>query len=178
MGKLAKVAADHRPEYAYYRPGHNYLSPNHRLQLEMIDARNLNPWASSWSWICGGFVGSSNSDVLRQDRFSRRPLRKQTNNKLLPSRRYLQNLSLLHRRRAPRCRFGLRRDTGDLDAMVKRRQIRALVILNPIGFFYDKGQPKGAIYETLEGISEVRQPEAEDRQVPVTVLLSPCEPTS
>src|ERR1700751_4161058 len=34
--------------------------------------------------------------------------------------------------------------------MVKRRNIRALVILNPIGFFYDKGHPRGAIYESLE----------------------------
>ena len=34
--------------------------------------------------------------------------------------------------------------TGDLDEMVKRRNIRALVILNPIGFFYDKGRPRGA----------------------------------
>jgi hypothetical protein len=35
--------------------------------------------------------------------------------------------------------FGRR--TGDLDEMVKQRNIRALVILNPIGFFYDQGQP-------------------------------------
>ena len=42
------------------------------------------------------------------------------------------------------------RHTGDLDEMVKSRNIRALVILNPIGFFYDKGQPRGAIYESLE----------------------------
>src|SRR5271167_947599 len=42
------------------------------------------------------------------------------------------------------------RRTGDLDEMVKRRNIRALVILNPIGFFYDKGQPRGVTYEALE----------------------------
>jgi len=42
------------------------------------------------------------------------------------------------------------RRTGDLDEMVKRRNIRALVILNPIGFFYDKGQPRGVMYEALE----------------------------
>jgi membrane-bound lytic murein transglycosylase MltF len=42
------------------------------------------------------------------------------------------------------------RDTGDLDGMVKRRTIRALLILNPIGFFYDKGQPRGVMYEALE----------------------------
>src|SRR5271169_3367784 len=42
------------------------------------------------------------------------------------------------------------RRTGDLDEMVKRRNIRALLILNPIGFFYDKGQPRGVMYEALE----------------------------
>jgi len=46
--------------------------------------------------------------------------------------------------------------TGDLDEMVKRRNIRALVILNPIGFFYDKGQPRGAIYESLEEFQKTR----------------------
>jgi hypothetical protein len=39
--------------------------------------------------------------------------------------------------------IGFGRHTGDLDEMVKRRNIRALVILSPIGFFYNKGQPKG-----------------------------------
>jgi len=34
--------------------------------------------------------------------------------------------------------------------MVKRRRIRALVILNPIGFFCDQGKPQGAIYEALQ----------------------------
>lgn len=42
------------------------------------------------------------------------------------------------------------RRTGDLDEMVKRRNIRALLILNPIGFFYDNGQPRGVYYEALE----------------------------
>lgn len=42
------------------------------------------------------------------------------------------------------------RRTGDLDDMIKRRNIRALVVLNPIGFFYQNGHPKGAIYESLE----------------------------
>jgi membrane-bound lytic murein transglycosylase MltF len=42
------------------------------------------------------------------------------------------------------------RRTGDLNDMVKKRNIRVLVVLNPIGFFYDKGQPRGAIYEALE----------------------------
>jgi hypothetical protein len=42
------------------------------------------------------------------------------------------------------------RHTGDLDEMVKTRTIRALVILNPLGFFYDEGLPKGAMYEALQ----------------------------
>src|ERR1035438_5394301 len=41
--------------------------------------------------------------------------------------------------------FGRR--TGDLDEMAKNRNIRALVLLNPIAFFYDKGHPKGVMYE-------------------------------
>src|SRR6476659_6520148 len=46
--------------------------------------------------------------------------------------------------------LGFGRRTGDLDEMVKRRNIRALVIMNPIGFFYDKGRPRGAVYDSLE----------------------------
>src|SRR5260370_32006029 len=40
--------------------------------------------------------------------------------------------------------------TGDLDEMVKTRNIRALVILNPIGFFYDNVTPRGALSPPLE----------------------------
>jgi membrane-bound lytic murein transglycosylase MltF len=41
------------------------------------------------------------------------------------------------------------RYTGDLDEMVKRRNIRAIVLLDPIGFFYIDGLPRGAMYEAL-----------------------------
>jgi membrane-bound lytic murein transglycosylase MltF len=41
------------------------------------------------------------------------------------------------------------RYTDDLEGMLKRRNIRALVVLNPVGFFYEDGQPMGAIYESL-----------------------------
>jgi membrane-bound lytic murein transglycosylase MltF len=47
----------------------------------------------------------------------------------------------------PPAPFG--RHTEDFDGMVKRRNIRALVILNPIGFFYSNGRPMGAVYEAL-----------------------------
>ena len=41
------------------------------------------------------------------------------------------------------------RRLGDLDDMVRRGTIRALVVLDPIGFFYDGGLPKGLMYELL-----------------------------
>src|SRR5215831_17226726 len=44
------------------------------------------------------------------------------------------------------------RYTDDLDAMVKRGNIRALVLINPIGFFYDNGQPMGIMYDALEAL--------------------------
>ncbi len=42
------------------------------------------------------------------------------------------------------------RRTGDLGEMVKRRTIRALVVLDPLGFFYDDGLPRGGMYEALQ----------------------------
>jgi membrane-bound lytic murein transglycosylase MltF len=39
--------------------------------------------------------------------------------------------------------------TDDLDGMVKRGTIRALVLTDPIGFFYVDGQPMGVMYEAL-----------------------------
>jgi membrane-bound lytic murein transglycosylase MltF len=42
------------------------------------------------------------------------------------------------------------RKVGDLDRMIKRRTIRALVIPSRSGFFYDKGRPRGIYYEALE----------------------------
>jgi len=44
--------------------------------------------------------------------------------------------------------FGKR--TDDLDTMVKRRQIRALVVNRRPDFFYVKGQPRGVYYEALQ----------------------------
>jgi membrane-bound lytic murein transglycosylase MltF len=42
------------------------------------------------------------------------------------------------------------RRVGDLDGMVKRRQIRVLVVPSRSGFFYDKGQPHGVYYEAFD----------------------------
>jgi membrane-bound lytic murein transglycosylase MltF len=53
-------------------------------------------------------------------------------------------------RRHVRLPLPLKRHTGDLGDMVKRRALRALVVINPIDFFYDGGLPRGVMYETLE----------------------------
>ena len=42
------------------------------------------------------------------------------------------------------------RRLGDLDGMVKRREIRALVVPSRSGFFYDKGHPQGIYFEALD----------------------------
>ena len=42
------------------------------------------------------------------------------------------------------------RRVGDLDGMVKRREIRALVVPSRSGFFYDKGHPQGIYFEALD----------------------------
>jgi hypothetical protein len=42
------------------------------------------------------------------------------------------------------------RRTGDLDEILKARNLRALVVNGRTGFFYDKGQPHGIFYEALD----------------------------
>jgi membrane-bound lytic murein transglycosylase MltF len=65
------------------------------------------------------------------------------------------------------------RHTGDLDEMVKRRNIRALVVLNPIGFFYVNGQPKGAIYEALTEFQKFVNAKLKTGSLPITVTFIP-----
>ena len=67
--------------------------------------------------------------------------------------------------------FGRR--TGDLDEMVKARNIRALVILNPIGFFYDKGLPRGVMYEALEEFQKFANQKLNTGQLSVKVTFLP-----
>ena len=66
--------------------------------------------------------------------------------------------------------------TGDLDEMVKRGNIRALVILNPIGFFYDKGQPRGAIYESMQEFQRFANKKLKTGPVRLEVLYLPVAP--
>src|SRR5271169_4559378 len=65
------------------------------------------------------------------------------------------------------------RRTGDLDEMAKDRNIRALVILNPIGFFYDKGQPRGVMYEALEEFQKFANQKLKTGKLDVKVTFLP-----
>jgi membrane-bound lytic murein transglycosylase MltF len=65
------------------------------------------------------------------------------------------------------------RDTSDLNDMVRRRNIRALLILNPIGFFYDKGQPRGVMYEALEEFQKFANQKLKTGKLQVRVTFLP-----
>ena len=66
--------------------------------------------------------------------------------------------------------------TDDLDGMLKRQNIRALVLINPIGFFYDKGQPKGVNYEALEEFQKFVNQKLKTGTLDVKVTFIPLRP--
>jgi membrane-bound lytic murein transglycosylase MltF len=68
------------------------------------------------------------------------------------------------------------RHTGDLDDMVKRRNIRVLVLLSPIAFFYDKGHPRGIVYEALEEFQSVLNKKLKTGTLNVKVTFIPTSP--
>jgi membrane-bound lytic murein transglycosylase MltF len=70
--------------------------------------------------------------------------------------------------------FGKR--TGDLDEMAKNRSIRALVIVNPIGFFYSNGKPQGIQYEALQEFEKFANHKLNTTKLPVKVVFLPVGP--
>jgi membrane-bound lytic murein transglycosylase MltF len=68
------------------------------------------------------------------------------------------------------------RKVGDLDGMVKRREIRALVVPSRSGFFYDKGQPKGIYYEALEEFQRFVNTKYKTSALKVNVTYIPVRP--
>jgi membrane-bound lytic murein transglycosylase MltF len=68
---------------------------------------------------------------------------------------------------------GFGRRTGDLDETVKSRNIRALVLINPVGFFYDEGQPRGVMYEALEEFQKFANQKLKTGQLQVKVTFLP-----
>ena len=70
--------------------------------------------------------------------------------------------------------FGIH--TDDLDAMVKRRNIRALVLINPIGFFYDNGQPMGIMYDALSALKTYVNQKFKTGELKIQVSFIPVRP--
>jgi len=70
--------------------------------------------------------------------------------------------------------FGLH--TDDLNAMVKRRSIRALVLINPIGFFYDNGQPMGIMYDALSALETYVNQKFKTGALKIQVSFIPVRP--
>jgi membrane-bound lytic murein transglycosylase MltF len=70
--------------------------------------------------------------------------------------------------------FGRR--TGDLDQMLKARNIRALVTINPISFFYSHGRPNGMLYEELEELERVVNKKFKTGRLKIRVSFIPMRP--
>ena len=71
---------------------------------------------------------------------------------------------------------GFTKRTGDLDEMAKARVIRALVIINPVGFFYQNGRPQGIQYEALEEFEKVVNKKLKTGKLPIKVVFVPMRP--
>jgi len=63
--------------------------------------------------------------------------------------------------------------TGDLNGMIKRQQIRALVVYSKTAFFYDQGRPEGISYEALQEFQRTLNREFKTGSLPVTVTFLP-----
>jgi len=70
----------------------------------------------------------------------------------------------------------MRRRTGDLDQMLKERNIRALVLINPIGFFYQNGKPRGITYEALDEFERFVNKKFKTSALKVKVTYIPMRP--
>jgi membrane-bound lytic murein transglycosylase MltF len=68
------------------------------------------------------------------------------------------------------------RETGDLNSMVKRRRIRALVFYSRTGFFYVNGRPQGIYYEALRAFEQFVNQKLHTGKQPVQVTFIPIRP--
>jgi len=68
------------------------------------------------------------------------------------------------------------RHTGDLDEMVKRRRIRALVTTNPISFFYIQGKPAGFTFEAMQELERFINKKYKTGALKVKVVFVPMRP--
>jgi hypothetical protein len=68
------------------------------------------------------------------------------------------------------------RHTGDLDGMLKRREIRALVVYSRSGFFYDAGQPEGIYYEALNEFQRFVNQRYKTGSLKINITFIPVRP--
>src|SRR5215831_16994913 len=68
------------------------------------------------------------------------------------------------------------RHTGDLDEMIKQRRIRALITINPIGFFYVQGRPAGITFEALQELERFLNQKYKTGALKVKVTFIPMRP--
>ena len=72
--------------------------------------------------------------------------------------------------------LSFQRHTDDLDEMVKRRNIRALVLYSRSGFFYVNGRPQGIYYEALSAFEQSINQKLQTGKQPVQVTFIPVRP--
>jgi membrane-bound lytic murein transglycosylase MltF len=68
------------------------------------------------------------------------------------------------------------RHTGDLEEMLARRRIRALVVYSRSGFFYDKGHPRGISYEAVEEFQKFLNKKLKTGKLKIYVTFIPVRP--
>ncbi len=68
------------------------------------------------------------------------------------------------------------RQLGDLDGMVKRHQIRVLVVPSRSGFFYDLGQPHGIFYEAFNEFQRFANQKLKTGTLKVNIEFIPFRP--
>jgi membrane-bound lytic murein transglycosylase MltF len=68
------------------------------------------------------------------------------------------------------------RHLGDLDGMLKRHQIRALVVPSRSGFFYDRGRPQGIFYEAMEEFQRFANEKLKTGALKISVSYIPVRP--
>lgn len=68
------------------------------------------------------------------------------------------------------------RHLGDLDGMVKRHQIRVLVVPGRSSFFYDLGQPHGIFYEAFDAFQNFVNEKLKTGTLKINIMYIPVGP--
>ena len=68
------------------------------------------------------------------------------------------------------------RRAGDLDSMLKKHEIRALVVPSRSGFFYDKGHPQGIYFEALDEFQRFVNRRFRTGSLKISVTYLPVRP--